>query len=341
MNRTYIIAEAGVNHNGSVKRAKKMVDIAANAGADAVKFQTFKAETLVTKDLDKAEYQKRNLGTSITQFQMLKKLELPFEAYYELKNYCTQRKIEFLSTPFDEESAKFLVEKVKIRKIKIPSGEITNLLFLKYLASFNLPVIMSTGMSTTDEIQNAMKVLLSRLPKSKITLLHCTSNYPCPFTEVNLKAMLTLKNEFDVTVGYSDHTLGIEVPIAATALGATVIEKHFTLDRTLKGPDHKASATPEELKEMISTIRNIEKALGDGLKKPTANELKIRKMIRKKIVAAQTIEAGQSLAEKNLSAKRARLGIEPTEYKSLIGLKLIRKKQCGEPILWSDVKNAS
>ena len=318
---TYIIAEAGVNHNGSLERAKAMVVAAASAEVDAVKFQTFKAETLVTRTAEKAGYQEKTTGVSESQYEMLKKLELTRSDFQELKVCCAQNRIEFLSTPFDLSTID-LLEELGIEKWKLPSGEITNLPYLRKIGSLSQEVIASTGMCDLDEIAAALKVLESAgTAREKITLLHCNTEYPTPMDDVNLRAMKTLRDAFPGLkgVGYSDHTLGIEVPIAAVALGATVIEKHFTLDRTLPGPDHRASLEPEELSAMVRAIRNIETALGDGVKTPTPSESKNRPIARKSIVAARHITAGETFTGENLTVKRPGTGISPMRWDEWIG----------------------
>ena len=318
-NRTTIIAEAGVNHNGSIKLAKEMIDIAANSGADYVKFQTFKAEELVTKNAEKANYQKNLLEKNESQFEMLKKLELSKEEHYELKNHCNLRKINFLSTAFDIKSLKFL-HKFGINLIKIPSGEITNLPYLTFIGGMKQPVIVSTGMSSMDEINSAINILINEgTKKDQITVLHCNTEYPTPIKDVNLLAMLSIKNEFNVNVGYSDHTLGIEIPIAAVALGAKVIEKHFTLDRSFEGPDHSASLDPNELKIMIEKIRNIEYSLGSGIKKPSNSEIKNIPIARRSIVAKTFIRKGEIFSKKNITTKRPGTGISPMKWDELLG----------------------
>lgn len=317
MNKTLIIAEAGVNHNGSLELAKQLVDKAVYAKADIIKFQTFRAEDLTTKDAQKAEYQKKNMSGEDTQYQMLKKLELKKEEFIELKKYCGSKGIEFLSTAFDLKSIEFLTE-LGMKRWKIPSGEITNLPYLIKIAKTNKPIILSTGMSTMDDIRHAIHALKDN-GANEITVLHCTTEYPTPFNDVNLKAMLTIKNEFDVQVGYSDHTKGIEVPIAAVALGATVIEKHFTLDRNMEGPDHKASLEPDELKAMVDAVRNIETALGDGVKQPAESEKKNMAIARKSIIAKTYIKSGDIFTEDNLTVKRPGNGISPMRWYDVIG----------------------
>ena len=318
ISHTLIIAEAGVNHNGLMESAKRLIDVAAEAGADYVKFQTFKAETLVTQTADKAEYQKGLTGADETQFDMIKKLELDREAHEELMDYCKQKGIKFLSTAFDHGSIELLA-KLGIPLYKISSGEITNLPYLRHIGGMGKPIIMSTGMSTLGEVRDALNILLEAgAKKDKITILHCNTEYPTPMEDVNLKAMLTIRDKLGVNVGYSDHTLGIEVPIAAVAMGSTVIEKHFTLDRNFPGPDHAASLEPHELKEMVSAIRNIEKALGDSIKNPSPSEIKNMPIARKSIVAKKSIKKGEMFSEENLTVKRPGTGISPMEWENVI-----------------------
>lgn len=317
MNKTLIIAEAGVNHNGSLDLAKKLVDKAVYANVDIIKFQTFRAEDLTTKNAQKAEYQKKNLSGEDTQYKMLKKLELKKEEFIELKEYCRAKSIEFLSTAFDLKSIDFLTA-LGMKRWKIPSGEITNLPYLIKVAKLNKPVILSTGMSTMDDIKRALNVLKDN-GTSAITVLHCTTEYPSPFNDVNLNAMLTIKNEFDIPVGYSDHTKGIEVSIAAVALGARVIEKHFTLDRSMEGPDHKASLEPDELKAMVDAVRNIEFALGNGIKQPAESEKKNIAIARKSIIAKKNIKVGETFTEENLTVKRPGDGISPMRWFEVLG----------------------
>jgi len=317
--KTIIIAEAGVNHNGSITTAKQMIDIAADAEVNLVKFQTFKAETLVTTTAEKADYQKVLTNRSETQFEMIKKLELDRSAHEELIAYCNQKKIQFLSTAFDHDSIDLLAE-LGIPVYKIPSGEITNLPYLRHVGRMGKPVIMSTGMANIDEVQAAMEVLLEAgVKKDDLTILHCNSEYPTPILDVNLRAMLTVRDELGVKVGYSDHTLGIEVPIAAVALGATIIEKHFTLNRSLPGPDHAASLEPDELKAMVKSIRNIEKAMGNGVKTPSPSETKNISIARKSIVAKRAIKKGEVFSEQNLTVKRPGTGISPMEWDNVLG----------------------
>jgi len=316
----FIIAEAGVNHNGDINLAKKLIDVASDAGANAVKFQTFKAQKLVSKNAQKANYQKENMKDSDTsQFTMLKKLELNVNAHKELIKYCNSKNIMFLSTPFDLESIDILY-KLGLEIFKIPSGEITNLPYLRAIAKLNKSIILSTGMSTMDEVKDAFKILTNNgTKKQNITILHANTMYPTPMEDVNLKAMLSIKKEFNVAVGYSDHTLGIEVDIAAVAMGASVIEKHFTLDKTMDGPDHKASLEPNELNAMIKAVRNIELAFGNGVKKPSKSETPNIEVARKSIVANCDIKKGEKFTEDNLTVKRPGNGISPMNWDEVIG----------------------
>jgi N,N'-diacetyllegionaminate synthase len=333
LQKTLIIAEAGVNHNGSIDTAKKMIDVAATAGADLVKFQTFKAEALVTQSADKAEYQKNLTDASESQFEMIKKLELDRVAHEELIQHCKQKNIQFLSTAFDHDSIDFLAE-MNIPFYKIPSGEITNLPYLRHVASMGKPIFMSTGMSTLEEVRVAMDVLLEAgVKKDDINILHCNTEYPTPVEDVNLRAMLTIEKKLGVKVGYSDHTLGIEVPVAAVALGASVIEKHFTLDRTLPGPDHAASLEPDELKAMVVAIRNIKKAMGDGIKTPSLSEIKNIPIARKSIVAKEQIKKGELFTKDNLTVKRPGKGISPMEWDFYIGKNSIYDYNTDDEIL--------
>ncbi len=346
MKPVYIIAEAGVNHNGSREMAFDLVDAAVQAGADAVKFQTFKAENLVTKSAQKASYQKLTTDGDESQFSMLKRLELTYEMHHELVGYCQDKGIDFLSTAFDSESLNFLAKDIGLKRLKIPSGEITNGPLLLEYALTGCDLILSTGMATLGEVEDALGVLAfgflnanstqidpsgmafqkaflseegRRLLKEKVTLLHCTTEYPAPMNEINLNAMLTMHNVFGLKVGYSDHSEGISVPTAATALGATLIEKHFTLDRLLPGPDHRASLEPDELKLMVNAIRSVEVALGNGTKEPTPSELKNREIVRKSLVAAQEINEGETFTEENLVIKRPGNGISPMNYWDSLG----------------------
>ncbi|MDR7857540.1 N-acetylneuraminate synthase [Tissierella sp.] len=317
MDRVFIIAEAGVNHNGSIELAKKLIDKASEAGADAVKFQSFKAEKLVTKDARKAEYQEETTGNKENQFMMIKKLELDYEKHQELMNHCKKMNIMFLSSPFDLESID-LLDKLGLEIFKIPSGEIINLPYLRKIGELKKKVILSTGMATLGEIESALEILKDS-GTNDIIILHCNTEYPTPMEDVNLKAMNTIRDAFKVSVGYSDHTLGIEVPIAAVALGATVIEKHFTLDKNMEGPDHRASLEPDELKTMVDFIRNIEKALGAGIKKPSNSEKKNKDIARKSIVAQRKIKKGETFSENNLAIKRPGDGISPMKWDEIIG----------------------
>ena len=317
----YIIAEAGVNHNGSFELACRLADAAKEAGADCVKYQTFKSENLVSKDAQKAEYQKKTTGDS-SQQDMLKKLELSYDSFVRLKEYCNKIGICFLSTPFDFESIDFL-KSLDMPFWKIPSGEVTNYPYLVALAKTGKPVVMSTGMCEMNEISDAIKVLKDNGTKD-IKLLHCNTEYPTPFEDVNLTAMKTMREAFGVEVGYSDHTKGIEVPIAAVALGATIIEKHFTLDRNMEGPDHKASLEPQELKQMVCSIRNIEKAIGTGDKTPSASEKKNITIARKSIVAKKEIKAGEVFTVENITVKRPGTGISPMRWNEVLGTKAVR-----------------
>lgn len=317
MGRVFIIAEAGVNHNGDLNIAKRLVDEAAKAGVDAVKFQTFKAENIVCKNAVKAEYQKTTTDAKQSQFEMLKKLELTEVMHDELIEYCKEKGLLFLSTPFDLESVAYLA-RVGIEIMKVPSGEVTNFPYLRMIAKTEKKVILSTGMSDIEEVKAAIGVLKEYGAKD-ISVLHCNTEYPTPFADVNLNAMLTMQKELGVEIGYSDHTLGIEIPVAAVAMGAKIIEKHFTLDKTMEGPDHKASLEPHELREMVSAIRNVEVALGDGVKVPSASEQKNTAIARKSIVAKCRIEKGQIFTEDNLTTKRPGTGISPMRWNDIIG----------------------
>lgn len=324
--KTIIIAEAGVNHNGSLETAFRLVDAAVGAGVDYVKFQTFKAEKLVSKSAQKAEYQKLNTGdTDGSQLDMLKKLELSHEEHQRLIDYCTQKDIKFFSTAFDLDSLQYLSD-IGLDLVKIPSGEITNLPYLRKAARLFNRVILSTGMSTMEDVRGALRVFLEQgVKRENVTILHCNTEYPTTMIDVNLKAMNYIQEQLGTSVGYSDHTLGIEVPIAAVALGAEIIEKHFTLDKTMPGPDHAASLEPYELKNMVSAIRNIEKAVsGSGIKEPSPSELKNIEIARKSIVAARGINRGELFTEENLTVKRPGTGISPMKWDELIGLRAIK-----------------
>lgn len=318
MNKILIIAEAGVNHNGDINIAKKLIDVASDAGVDIVKFQTFNAEKIASRCADKARYQLENTGIEETQIQMLKKLELNHEMHVELIEYCDRKGIKFLSTPFDLESIRELDE-LGIDLWKIPSGEITNYPYLVEIAKTHKPIIMSTGMSNMEEIRAALRVL-NENGAGKLSVLHCNTQYPTPYEDVNLNAMRTIKEEIGVKVGYSDHTVGIEVPIAAVAMGATIIEKHFTLDRNMEGPDHKASLEPDELREMVLSIRNIEKSLGNGVKEPSKSEYENIVIARKSIVAKAKIKKGELFGVDNITTKRPGTGISPMMWNEVIGI---------------------
>jgi len=315
----FIIAEAGVNHNGSVELAKQLIDVAFDAGADAVKFQTFKAEKLVSKTAQKAAYQREATGEGESQYNMIKKLELDVKTHHELIDYCSLKNIMFLSTPFDLDSIDLLHD-LGLTIFKIPSGEITNLPYLRKIGSLQKKVILSTGMANIGEIEGALDVLLKEgTAKENITVLHANTMYPTPMKDVNLRAMQVIGNTFDIAYGYSDHTLGIEVDVAAVALGASCIEKHFTLGKAMEGPDHKASLEPDELKAMVQAIRNIEIALGSQVKKPSPSETPNMNVARKSIVAAQPIHAGEVFTEESLAVKRPGLGISPMKWDAIIG----------------------
>ncbi|BDY13560.1 N-acetylneuraminate synthase [Hydrogenimonas cancrithermarum] len=332
MDRVFIIAEAGVNHNGSVELAKKLIDVAAGAGADAVKFQTFKARKLVSRAAKKAAYQQETTDASESQYEMIKKLELDVDTHKELIAYCQEKEIMFLSTPFDHDSIE-LLHGLGLEIFKIPSGEITNLPYLRHIGSLGKRVILSTGMADIGEIEDALDILTSAgTPKEKITILHANTMYPTPMEDVNLKAMQTIACTFQCDVGYSDHTLGIEVDIAAVAMGAKVIEKHFTLDKTMEGPDHKASLEPHELGAMVEAIRNIEKALGTGIKKPSPSEKPNMEVARKSIVAARPIAKGERFTEENLTIKRPGNGMSPMRWDEIIGTTAQKTYETDEPI---------
>ena len=322
MNRIFIIAEAGVNHNGDIEIAKKLVDAAAKAGADAVKFQTFQAEALVSRDAKKAAYQMETTGQEESQYDMLKKLELSPDMHEQLIARCREKNIMFLSTPFDVDSLHYLIQ-CGLEIIKVPSGEVTNYPYLREVGRCGKRVVISSGMCTLVEIREAVAVL-REYGSGDITVLHCNTEYPTPYRDVNLRAMATLERELGVPVGYSDHTQGIEIPIAAAALGAVVIEKHFTLDRTMEGPDHKASREPAELRAMVEAVRNIESALGDGVKRPSESEKKNTEIARKSIVAKCPIRAGERLTEDNLTTKRPGNGISPMRWNDVVGKTAVR-----------------
>lgn len=314
-----IIAEAGVNHNGDLALARQLIDVAAEAGADMVKFQTFSADRLVATHAPKADYQIQTTNAGETQHAMIRRLELTRDMHEALIAHCRSREIGFFSTGFDPKSIDLLAD-LGLDCFKIPSGEITNLPYLRHVGRYGKPVILSTGMATLDEVATAIEVLeRAGTPRDRITVLHCNTEYPTPMADVNLRAMLTMRDVFGVAVGYSDHTLGIEIPIAAVALGATVIEKHFTLDRNLSGPDHKASLEPAELRAMVAAIRNIEQALGDGIKRPSPSEAKNRPVARRSLVAAREIRAGETFSESNLAVKRPGTGLSPMRWDEVLG----------------------
>jgi len=360
MKPVYIIAEAGVNHNGSLEMAFQLVDVAVDAGVDAVKFQTFKAENLVTRSADKAVYQKRNTGDSESQFDMLRRLELSYKAHHQLMEYCGKKGIAFLSTAFDSDSLQFLVDDLRLTVLKIPSGEITNGPLLLEHAQTGCDLILSTGMSTLGEVEEALGVIAfgllasgpnndkpsreafqeayfsaqgQTLLKEKVTVLHCTTEYPAPVNEINLNAMVTMQQAFGLKMGYSDHSEGITVPIAATAMGATLIEKHFTLDKTLPGPDHKASLELKELKQMVSAIRMVELVMGNGVKGPMPSEIENRKMARKSLVVSDVVKRGDRFSEKNITIKRPGTGISPMDYWDVVGSESIKSLQIDDQIV--------
>lgn len=319
MNKVFIIAEAGVNHNGSIELAKKLIDVASESGADAVKFQTFKTENLVSKNAQKADYQKETTDKNESQFDMIKKLELDVDTHKELMAYCKTKNIMFLSTPFDQDSIDLLSD-LGLKIFKIPSGEITNLPYLRHIGKLDKKVILSTGMADIGEIEDALDILIEAgTKKENIVVLHANTEYPTPMEDVNLKAMVTIGNTFDIAFGYSDHTLGIEVDIAAVAMGACCIEKHFTLDCKMEGPDHKASLKPDELKAMVKAIRNIELALGSSIKKPSKSEIPNMQIARKSIVAKVDIKKGEILTEEKITIKRPGNGINPMRWDEIVG----------------------
>ena len=316
-----IILEAGINHNGNLNKAKKMIDIASRAGADFIKFQTFEVKNLLTQTAPKASYQKKNTIKKESQYKMLQKLELSEKDHIELIKYCKRKKINFLSSPFSIESFD-LLKKLKLKVIKIPSGEINNLPYLKYIGKFKKKIILSTGMSYLSEVQDAIKILVnSGTPKKNITVLHCNTEYPSPLKDINLKAMNTIKEKLGVKVGYSDHTIGDTTPVVATTLGASIIEKHFTLNKDFSGPDHKSSLLPKEVFKMVEKIRATEKILGSNVKKPSFSEIKNRKIVRKSIIANRFIKCGEKFTEKNLTTKRPGYKISPMNWNKIIGTK--------------------
>ena len=332
MKRVFIIAEIGVNHNGSLDLAYKLVDAAAETGVDAVKFQTSKAENVISLYATKAEYQKDATGKKESQLEMVKKLKLEYSAHLNLIDHCAKKKIKFLSSPFDLQAIEDLND-WGLGILKIPSGEITHLPYLRKIGRLNKNIILSTGMADLSEVKTAMNILTkSGTRKENITILHCNSEYPTPFEDVNLNAMLTIRDELGVKVGYSDHSLGIEVSIAAVALGAEIIEKHLTLDKNMEGPDHKASLEPDELKSMVKSIRNIEKSMGNGIKNPSSSEFKNRAIVRKSIVALRTIKKGECFSEENITAKRPGTGISAMRWDEVLGLKAKRDFSMDEMI---------
>ena len=331
MSKVVIIAEAGVNHNGNLQLARDLIETAKDCGADFVKFQTWKTENIVTRFAKQAEYQELNTGKSESQYKMLKRLELGFNEFKELKSHCDAAGIAFLSTPDDWDSAVFLSDLQDT--FKVGSGEINNIPFLEKIGTLNKNIYLSTGMSTIEEIQNSLNALTSAgLQKSRITLLHCTSQYPAPFSDINLRAMQSLGEYFDIQVGYSDHSLGLEVSLGAVALGARVIEKHFTLDKTMAGPDHSASLNPEELKKLVFSIRNLEKSLGDGIKKIEKSEIENRLVVRKSIVANKQIQPGEIFTDSNLTCKRPGDGMSPSNWHKIIGRAATQKYEVDDQI---------
>lgn len=317
----FIVAELGVNHNQNLDLARKLVKTASNAGADAVKFQTWKTENIILQDTEMAEYQKENLKLNKSQFEMLEELELPLKWHFELKDYAEELGLIFFSTMEDRESVDFLLKELKIPLLKVGSGDLTNHPLLKYASKFAVPMVLSTGMATLSEIDEAVRIVLNE-GNDRILLLQCTSEYPCPYEEINLRVMFNLKEAFKTHVGFSDHSLGIECSVAAVAMGAKYIEKHFTLDRNLPGPDHKASLEPEEFNRMVVAIRNVEKALGDGIKKPTSSELKNKEITIRRIVASKDIKMEEVLNEENITFKRANKGLEAKYYRLIEGKKV-------------------
>lgn len=328
--RVYVIAEAGVNHNGKLDLALKLCDAAKKAGADAVKFQTWKTENIVTSQTRQAAYQAKNTGKDESQYDMLKNLELSYDHFRTIQDYCKKIGIDFLSTPDEEESLEFLVS-LGLPFIKVGSGEVTNIPYLRKIGACKMPVILSTGMSNIAQVATAYDTLLQTGAK-EVSLLHCTTNYPCPMDEVNLKAMVTLRDAFKCHVGYSDHTMGTEIPVAAVTLGAEIIEKHFSLDCNMEGPDHKASLEPAELKLMVQQIRNIEVALGDGIKRPNKSEAENAKVVQKSILARRPIKKGEVLTEENLVTKRAGTGISSVHWDVVVGTKALQDYDIDEPI---------
>ncbi len=336
-NSVFIIAEAGVNHNGDIEKAKKLIDVAVDAGVDAVKFQTFNTDKLIIKNAPKADYQNKTTDENESQYDMLKKLELNKKEHEYLQNYCDKKDIQFMSTPFSFDTVD-LLEELDINLYKIGSSDLNNLPLLKYVAKKNKPIILSTGMSTLTEVSEAVDTILNT-GNDKLILLHCVSNYPAQYENVNLRAMNVMKNTFNLEVGYSDHTLDIEVPIAAVAMGAKVIEKHFTLDKKMEGPDHKASLNPNQLIDMVKSIRNVERALGSPIKKPAITEKENVKAVRKSLVLNKSKKRGQVIKKDDLDIKRPGIGIEPKYLDIITGMKLMNDLKKDQLLTWDDVKN--
>ncbi|KXS40471.1 MULTISPECIES: N-acetylneuraminate synthase [unclassified Candidatus Frackibacter] len=334
---TFIIAEAGVNHNGSLDIAKQLVDAAVEAEVDAVKFQTFRAENLVSKQAPKAQYQLQTTDKEESQFDMIKKLELSLDDHLKLKEYCEDRDILLLSTPFCFKSVD-IIDDLGLELYKVGSSDTTNLPLLKYIAKKGKPIILSTGMCTLAEVEEAVNMILAT-GNDRLILLHCVSNYPAKYQNVNLKAINTMRQAFKLPVGYSDHTLGIEIPVAAVAMGAVVIEKHFTLDNNMEGPDHKASLEPDELKQMVQSIRNIEKALGDGIKKPAESEIANIKVARKSLVVNTELKSGEDLNKEVLDIKRPGTGINPKFLNTVLGMEVKKDLKADQVLQWEDLKN--
>lgn len=334
--KTLIIAEAGVNHNGSLDLAKKLIDAAKRIGADAIKFQTFKASQLVSLNAEKADYQKVTTSIDESQYAMIRKLELSREDHFNLLEHCREKDIAFLSSPFSEESAD-LLEALGVDRFKIPSGEITNHPFLKHIAAKGKPIMLSTGMSTLGEVEDALHVIFS-VGNRQVSLLHCVTEYPAPFEETNLMAMVTMKNSFQLPIGFSDHSPGIEIAVAAVALGAQIIEKHFTLDRNMQGPDHKASLEPQDFGRMVAAIRNVELALGTGIKKPAPCEVKNMHVARKSIVAVRDIKRGERIDETNVTIKRPGSGIQPKDLEKVLGLRVAVDVPADGVVTWEHLK---
>jgi len=335
-NRTFIIAEAGVNHNGDVKLAKRLIDVAKEAGADAIKFQTFQAKQLVSMNAPKSKYQLKSTSKKESQYFMLKKLELTEKEHKILADYCKEKKIMFISSPFDDQSLDLLL-KLGVGIIKIPSGEVTNFPFLKTIAKAGRDIILSTGMSTLAEVKAAIQAIYKE-GNRKVVLLHCVTEYPAAMEDVNLKAMLTMRDAFQVGVGYSDHTLGVEIPIAAVALGAIVIEKHLTLDKNMKGPDHRSSLEPKDFADMVKAIRNVEVAIGDGIKQPSKSEIENRNIIRKSLIAKKEILKGQVITENVIDIKRPGYGVQPKDINKVLGRTVLCDIKRDAVIEWTHIQ---